>query len=108
MVGPHVRASPDFRKDASTLMSTIRSFLRSGAIVSILALALVLAACTSGGDGGGASGEAGCPGTGTATVENGEARICAHDLQFDATTIEAPAGEAFTITFTNAESQPHN
>jgi plastocyanin len=90
-------------------MNTIRIFLRSGATLSaILVLALVLPACTSGGDGGDGGDGAGCTGTGTATLENGEIRICADDLEFDATTIEAPAGEAFNITFTNAESQPHN
>ena len=34
--------------------------------------------------------------------------ICADDLVFDVTTIEAPAGEEFNITFTNAEAVPHN
>lgn len=84
-------------------MSMIRDFLRSGATFSLV---LVLVACTSGGDGG--NGGGGCPGTGTATLENGEIRLCADNLEFDATTIEAPANEEFNITFTNAESQPHN
>ena len=30
------------------------------------------------------------------------------DLAFDANVIEAPAGEAFTISFTNNDSAPHN
>ena len=89
-------------------MTTIRDSVRSGAILG-LSLILVLAACTSGNGGGdGGTGDGGCPGTGTATLENGEIRLCADDLEFDATTIEAPAGEEFNITFTNAESQPHN
>lgn len=71
----------------------------------LLALTFLVAACSSGGNGGG---DSACPGTGTATVENGEVAICADDLEFDADTIEATAGEEFTITFTNAESQPHN
>ena len=81
--------------------------LRRAALVSLsLVLGSALAACSSnGGDGGGSGG---CPGTGTATLENGEIRLCADDLEFDATTIEAPANEEFNITFTNAESQPHN
>jgi plastocyanin len=82
--------------------------LRRGALLALtLLLGIVAAACTGGGDDGGSGG--GCPGTGgTATVADGEVQICADDLEFDATTIEAPAGEEFNITFTNAESQPHN
>jgi plastocyanin len=45
---------------------------------------------------------------GTATVSNGEVTITAADIAFDATTIEAPAGEAFTITLVNNDSAPHN
>jgi plastocyanin len=70
----------------------------------LAALIIGLAACSSGGGNGGSA----CPGTGTATVVGGEVAICADDLVFDADTIEAPAGEEFTITLTNAESQPHN
>jgi plastocyanin len=69
----------------------------------LLALSFVIAACSSGGDGG-----SDCPGTGTATVTDGAVAICSDNLEFDADTIEAPAGEEFTITLTNAESQPHN
>jgi plastocyanin len=70
----------------------------------LAALVIVLAACSS----GGGNGDASCPGTGTATVVDGEVAMCSIDLEFDADTIEAPAGEEFTITYTNAESQPHN
>jgi plastocyanin len=88
-------------------MNTILTFPRPGATLSLLlGLALVLSAC--GGAGSGGDGASACPGTGTTTVENGEARICADDLAFDATTIQAPANEEFNVTFTNAESQPHN
>ena len=76
-----------------------------------LAIGILLAACTGGtGTDGGNGGQVGdCPGTGgTATVTDGEVVICSDDLEFDATTIEAPAGEEFNITFTNAETQPHN
>jgi plastocyanin len=34
--------------------------------------------------------------------------ITADNLAFDASTIEAPAGEAFTITLVNNDSAPHN
>jgi plastocyanin len=87
-------------------MSSIRKSMRPGATISLLlAVAVILPACTSGGDGG----ESACPGSGdTVTVADGDVALCSDDLVFDATTIEAPAGEEFTITYTNAESQPHN
>jgi plastocyanin len=83
--------------------------LRRGALLTLsLILGLALAAC-SGGDepsdpattDGGSSG-------GTATVEGGTVEISAADLEFDVTTIEAPAGEDFTITLVNEDSAPHN
>jgi plastocyanin len=91
-------------------MFHFRTSARSGALPGLLfTIGLVMAACTSGGDGGDGGEASACPGTGgTATVADGEVRLCADDLEFDATTIEAPAGEEFSITFTNAESQPHN
>jgi plastocyanin len=81
--------------------------LRRGAlIVLMLVLATSLAACS------GSSDESepadGGNGGATATVENGEVDISADDLAFDVSTIEATAGEGFTINFTNNESQPHN
>jgi plastocyanin len=90
-------------------MLPLRPSLRSGAVAGLLlTIGFVMTAC-GGGDGGDGGAAGGCPGTGgTATVTDGEVLICADDLEFDATTIEAPAGEAFNITFTNAESQPHN
>jgi plastocyanin len=86
-------------------MFPFRASLRPGTLPSLLlTIGFALAACTGGGGDGG-----GCPGAGgTATVSDGEVSICSDDLEFDATTIEAPAGEEFNITFTNAESQPHN
>lgn len=95
-------------------MLHFRTSLRSSALPSlVLVIGFVLAACASGGNGGdsgdGGDGGGGCPGTGgTATVTDGEVRICSDDLEFDATTIAAPAGEEFNITYTNAESAPHN
>ena len=91
-------------------MLQFRTSVRLTAFLSLfLVLTGVLAACSSGGDGGdGGAGTSGCPGTGTATVTDGEVGICADDLAFDATTIEAPAGQEFNITFTNAEAVPHN
>jgi plastocyanin len=89
-------------------MHQLRFSLRSVAFLSVLlALSVVLAACSSGEEGGGDGGGDG-GGGGTATVENGEVAVSADNLEFDVSTIEAPAGEEFTISFTNLESQPHN
>lgn len=90
----------------------LRSFaLRRGAALTLTLLtAFLVAACTSG-DGGTESAAAspgGGTGGGTATVENGTVEITAADLAFDAGTIEATAGEAFTITLVNNDSAPHN
>ena len=72
-----------------------------------LALVLVLAACSSGSDeSAAASGDN--TGGGTVEVVDGTVEITAADLAFDATTIVAPAGEAFTITLVNDYSVPHN
>lgn len=81
----------------------------------LMSLALLVAAC-SGGNGSsaaasaGGNGDSGCDatGTGTLTVTDGDVAMCSNNLEFDADTIEAPANEEFTITFTNAESAPHN
>jgi plastocyanin len=86
-----------------------RSFfaLRRGATLSMtLGLAIALAACGGGDDSPAASGDN--TGGGTVAVVDGNVDLSADDLQFDANVIEAPAGEEFTITFTNLESQPHN
>jgi plastocyanin len=97
------------RKDASTSVNQLRFSVRSVAFLSILlALSVVLAACSSGEEDGGGGGGGNGGGGGTATVENGEVAISADNLEFDVSTIEAPAGEEFTINFTNLESQPHN
>lgn len=83
--------------------------LRRGARLSLIAiLAVVLAACTGNGDGGGTDGGGDGGGGGTATVSNGTVEITADDLAFSADTIEAPAGEAFTIAFENLDSAQHN
>ena len=85
-------------------MNALRFFLRPGAVVT---LALVLVACSGGGTDGTDDGS-GNAGGGTVAVTDGDVVITADDLAFDASTIQAPAGEEFTITFTNAESVPHN
>jgi plastocyanin len=76
------------------------------ALVGIAILTSLLAACAPSGDGNGDGDNGG--GGGTATVENGTVAISSDNLEFDVSTIEAPAGEEFTIVYTNNESQPHN
>ncbi|MEO6295042.1 MAG: cupredoxin domain-containing protein [Candidatus Limnocylindria bacterium] len=86
--------------------------LRRSAILTVtMLLAFALAACSSG-DGDASEPAAGSSdaggGSGTATVSGGAVEITAADLEFSAATIEATAGEAFTITFVNNDTQPHN
>ena len=83
--------------------------LRRGATLSLaLGLAIALAAC-GGGDGTGSpAASEGNTGGGTVAVVDGNVDLSANNLEFDANVIQAPAGEEFTITFTNLESQPHN
>ena len=85
-------------------MDRLRFFLRPGAVFT---LAIVLVACSGGGSDGTADASGDAAG-GTVAVTDGDVVITADDLVFDASTIQAPAGEEFTITFTNAESVPHN
>jgi plastocyanin len=88
--------------------TTIRSTRLIG-LVAISILTLLLVACSPADDGGnGATEGGGGGGGGTATVENGTVAVSSNNLEFDVATIEAPAGEAFTIVLTNEESQPHN
>ena len=83
--------------------------LRRGAILSLtLGLSLVLAACGGSDTPSAAGASEGTGGGGTVSVVDGNVDLSAEDLAFDASTIQAPAGEEFTITFTNLESQPHN
>jgi plastocyanin len=83
--------------------------LRHGATLSFsLGLAVALAACGGGDESPAASAGGDNTGGGTVAVVDGNVDLSANDLQFDASVIEAPAGEEFTITFTNMESQPHN
>jgi plastocyanin len=82
--------------------------LRRGALITlILVVGTALAACSGSSDASEpADGDGGTGGT--VTVADGEVALSANNLEFDASTIEAPAGAEFTITFTNNESQPHN
>ena len=79
-------------------MSTFRILLRPGAVFT---LAIVLTAC-------GGTTQTDNSGGGTIAVIDGIAEINADDLEFDAATITAPAGEPFTVVFVNMEGVPHN
>jgi len=87
-------------------MNLPRFALRRGAHLSvILLLGIVLVACSGGGTTEPSDDNTG---GGTIAVTDGVAELSVADLEFDANTITAPAGEAFTISFTNNDSAPHN
>jgi plastocyanin len=87
-------------------MTSASFALRRGALLGLtLFVGLTLAACSGGTD---PSEPDGGGGGGTATVVDGAVEISAADLEFNVSTIEATAGEAFTITLVNNDSAPHN
>jgi plastocyanin len=87
-------------------MSNASLALPRGAQLTLVALLVAaLAACSGGGTEESAGGDGGGA---TVSVVDGAVELNADDLEFDASTIEAPAGEEFTITLNNLESQPHN
>jgi plastocyanin len=73
-----------------------RHAMRSTAGAAVLAW--LVAACST------ASGSLGPP----PTAPPGGAVIVAHDLAFDRTRVEAPAGVTFQLLFDNRDSAPHN
>ncbi|MGH2386201.1 MAG: cupredoxin domain-containing protein [Candidatus Limnocylindria bacterium] len=87
-------------------MTRFHNLLRRGMVFSaVIALVALMAACgssTSTDDGGDDTGG------GTVAVTDGVVELSADNLEFDANVIQATAGEAFTITFTNNDSAPHN
>jgi plastocyanin len=86
------------------VFTSIRFSRRRGAIVSLtLSIAFVMAAC-----GGTTESSSDSAGGGTIAVVDGIAQLSADDLEFDAGTITAPAGQPFTIAFSNLDSVPHN
>ena len=110
MDGPLPKPSDFVEKDTIN-MNPIRSARRAPLLAIVSVIAISLAACSSAStdssepaassaDGGGQ--------TGTLTVSGGAVEITAADLAFNADTIEAPAGEAFTVTFVNNDTVPHN
>ena len=85
---------------------------RSALLTLALLLGFVLAACSSGSEESAPAategGNGGDAGSGTATVEGGAVEVTTANMEFDVNTIEATAGEDFTITLVNDDSAPHN
>jgi plastocyanin len=75
---------------------------RAGAFSITLALIAVLAACSTPAETDDNTGG------GTVAVVDGVVELSAADLAFDASVIQAPAGEPFTIRLTNNDSAEHN
>ena len=87
-------------------MNSIRNPLRRAMTFSaVIALAALVAACSSSTS---SSGDDGNTGGGTIAVTDGVVELSAADLAFDASVIQATAGEAFTISFANNDTAPHN
>ena len=84
--------------------------LRRSAHLGLAAmLILVMAACAPADDGGNGATDGGdSTGGGTVAVTDGTVEITADDMAFDANVIQATAGEAFTVTFVNNDTMPHN
>ena len=83
----------------------MRNLLRRATVFgALMALAALVAACSS----STSSGDDGNTGGGTIAVTDGVVELSAADLAFDANVIQATAGEAFTISFANNDTAPHN
>jgi plastocyanin len=74
---------------------------RRWALVPILGLTLILAACADDAD-------PAPPANGNDAPPAGAIEVSADNMAFDTDVITAPAGEPITIVFTNNEGQPHN
>ena len=88
-------------------MTSLLFALRRSAILAITTLlAVALVACSGGGETSEPTDDN--LGGGTVSVVDGTVAISADDLEFDANVIQATAGEGFTVTFSNLETEPHN
>ena len=72
--------------------------------LALVALAMLLAACTGGGSG---AGTAAAPTTAASADPNAVA-ISARDLKFSTDRLSGPANKPFQIAFNNEEGAPHN
>jgi plastocyanin len=99
---------PDVSFERTPISVTSLRFLlrRGGAFSLAIALFAVLAACSTPADSGGDGSDN--AGGGTVAVVDGVVELSADNLEYDASVIQASAGEAFTIRFTNNDSAPHN
>jgi plastocyanin len=88
------------------MLLTPSALRRAGLLTLAIAAVVALAACSSSDASEPASSTD--QGGGTATVTDGAVTITADNLAFDASVIQAPAGEDFTITLVNNDSAPHN
>ena len=79
---------------------------RAGLLTLAIAATLALAACSS--SDASEPADSGNGGGGTLAVDNGAIAVTADDMAFDASVIQATAGEDFTITLVNNDSAPHN
>jgi plastocyanin len=73
----------------------------AAAALGLVAILLVLGACSSGV-------AAPVPSGPPASVDPNAVRISARDLKFSTAQLSAPADKAFSIVFDNQESAPHN
>jgi len=78
---------------------TRHAFVRSAPTATILAIALVLGACSSGSTGSTAP---------APSAPAGGAVVVAQDLKFDRQTIAVPANQAAPLLFENRDGAPHN
>ncbi len=76
-----------------------------GTLLALAASALLLAACSSGSSSSPSSSAAATCATADAS---GAVTLSAKNIAFDASCIQVPAGKAFTITFTNNDTAPHD
>ncbi|MGI8998949.1 MAG: cupredoxin domain-containing protein [Candidatus Limnocylindria bacterium] len=89
-------------------MISLRDALWRGSTFAVVSALVVLMAACSGSSDSGDDGTGGDTGGGVVAVADGVVELSADNLEFDANVIQATAGEAFTINFTNNDSAPHN
>jgi plastocyanin len=73
---------------------------RATALLGLVALVVVLAACSSG--------ASAAPSGPAASVDPNALQISAKDLKFSTSQLNAPADKAFSLVFDNQEGAPHN
>jgi plastocyanin len=92
------------RKDPNLSPSSVSLRPVRGALLAIAASALLLAACSA----GNTTSSSGAATTDCTKAVDGVVKMSAENIAFDTGCIEVPAGEAFTIEFTNKDTAPHD